>query len=178
MDGRSMESRVARLERECRRWRLAGVAALVGVVGVGAAQRPPDVVRARRLEIVDDRGRPRVTIEAADDLCGLRVEDPDGRDGITLGTYDDGTRVVNLWDRAGKLVALGLTAGETGPGLGLSGPDGRRIFAAVTKAGPAVTMKDAGGYRIDAGVGVLGPIATMKGAKGEVLFRAPPPAGK
>ncbi len=51
--------RLARIERELRAWRLAGLAAVA--VGVFVAARPPtpEVVRAERFELVDARGRTR-----------------------------------------------------------------------------------------------------------------------
>jgi hypothetical protein len=157
MDGRSMEARVARLERECRRWRLAGVVAVGIALVAGAAQKPPDVVRARRLEVVDDKGRGRVVLEAADDVTGMVLKDRTGRPAAWLGLYDDDSPALNFLRAGdGELVAcLRLMNGRT-PGLFLVGQDGREAYMAVPKSGPTLQMK---------------------GAKGEVLFRAPA-AGK
>jgi hypothetical protein len=122
MDGRSMEARVARLERECRRWRLAGVVAVGIALVAGAAQKPADVV------------------------TGMVLKDRTGRPAAWLGLYDDDSPALNFLRAGdGELVAcLRLMNGRT-PGLFLVGQDGREAYMAVPKSGPTLQMKGAKG---------------------------------
>lgn len=86
----ALAGRLARVERSARRWRAAaiGVAvlAVAGVV-VGAVDRPAasDVVRTRRLEVVDAAGNVRVLAEATTNPA-VTVYKPDGEQGVMLQT--------------------------------------------------------------------------------------------
>lgn len=91
-----METRVARLERELRRSRWITVLlliALAALLGYGAGESIPEVLRAKRFEMVDDAGRP---------LLALRPTSSGG--------------AIGVFSRSGNLAAV-LTADETGGGL-------------------------------------------------------------
>jgi len=105
----SLETRVAHLERSLRRTRVAAVAAgllLFAFIGVQAARKPvavQDVVRARRLVLVDDEGR--VRAELAQDpkdtdrrarSAGLRILDGTGHERGGFSTFDDGSVVLGM----------------------------------------------------------------------------------
>ncbi len=91
-----METRLALLEREVRRARRMTVLlliALAALVGYGAGETVPEVVRAKRFELVDGAGRP---------LVALRSTSQGG--------------AIGVFSRSGNLAAV-LTADETGGGL-------------------------------------------------------------
>ncbi|MEN5231300.1 hypothetical protein [Brevundimonas naejangsanensis] len=134
-----LEIRIAVLERKERRWRLISAASAVAVlVGLAtplyatggadeAAQRTFDEIRTRRLVVIDDQDRIRVTIDQdAPEIdryersAGLTIYDDQGRERGGIATIDDGSAVIALdapWgvgspmrDRAGAKVFADGTA--------------------------------------------------------------------
>jgi hypothetical protein len=80
----AVENRLSRLERENRRLKLAGVAMLVGFVGMfagGAAfNQIPDQIVARRVVVVGPNNDPRVTLFVNDDGgAGMSLSRADNR---------------------------------------------------------------------------------------------------
>lgn len=134
MEYTDLERRLLLLERANRRWRwmflasaLAGLAAIASALhangGAGAAPAggTSDEIRTRRLVVVDDQDRIRVTIDQdSPDIdryersAGLTIFDDQGRERGGIATIDDGSAVVALdapWgvgspmrDRAGMKV--------------------------------------------------------------------------
>ena len=109
-----------------------------------------EVIRAKRFEVVDDAGRPRVIIGAQAEASGLMLLDPNGQSvgelavsdelgSTTLSLYDlrgsvrasldldqDGSPTLGLYDLAGEpRVSIGVAEGNT-PVLDFTGPTGRR----------------------------------------------------
>ena len=99
----SLEERVEFLERKLKHTRLAACAAAVVVVAVAAGGRgdlPRDdvvpAVRARRIELIDDAGVVRVSLDQdAKDTqrrsrsCGLHIYDRTGAERGGMSTFDD-----------------------------------------------------------------------------------------
>ena len=72
-----------------------------------------DVVRARRFEIVDDRGRTRAILTAEDDshLVGIHIANAEGRPAASMGLApsQDSSPIITLRDPAGDQARLSLT---------------------------------------------------------------------
>lgn len=64
------------------------------------AGKPVDVIRARRIELVDERGRTRaqLTVEEGGEAV-LRIRDPEGTIRVKLGASESGSGLVLLNDR-------------------------------------------------------------------------------
>ncbi len=92
----SIERRMERLERENRRWRIAGVALLVLTAGVAAApqQKPaPQIVWPQKVVVVDAKGLPRV-VSSADATGALQTFlGAEGRPLIRVGLVGDEPRL-------------------------------------------------------------------------------------
>lgn len=78
---RSLEARIERLERRCRRLRLASTAGAAALVAAGLAAAwtaPPGVLRAERFELVGREGRVLGTWSADAKNVALRLSAPEG----------------------------------------------------------------------------------------------------
>ena len=64
------------------------------------AGKPVDVIRAQRIELVDERGRTRaqLTVEPGGEAV-LRIRDPEGTIRVKLGASESGSGLVLLNDR-------------------------------------------------------------------------------
>jgi len=146
----NLEQRVERLEKEAGHWRrmamrLYGVSVALGAglvfILALAAVKPaavPDVIRAKKLEIVDDKGNTRAELavdhdgtalmfydlngnalaqlEGYTDRSSLILSDEKDHGGAMLGSYEDGPNLV-LFDGNGKSRAT-LEVVTDGPPLG------------------------------------------------------------
>ena len=152
----NLEARVERLERQNRRLKvvvalcvmIAGSVLLMGQRAPQATQPAvPDVVRAKRIEVVnaagtavvtlmgwehggwietrDNGGRRLFDVSATDDGCGLlSTYNSQGQDTVALGGVKSGSGLFMIHDgKGGKL--LGIGAGE----------DGTAVIAAYGRAG-------------------------------------------
>lgn len=103
LNGPTLESRVLRLERGLNRWKLAagGLAVLViAAIAIGAtsrdAQNLPDVIRARRFEVVGATGGTKAylgTLNGNSDFGILRLFDKEGKECFTARTGENETFV-------------------------------------------------------------------------------------
>jgi hypothetical protein len=120
------EERLERVERELRRWRRGALMMAVLVVaaaGLGWARTPevPDVVKARKFLLVDDRGRIRAGLYTVVDkghdkeVC-LAMQDEDGRIKVLLSNRE-GWSSLRFFD-PGKEVKLLRAAFEYSPADG------------------------------------------------------------
>jgi hypothetical protein len=67
----------------------------------GATKTAP-VVRAQRIEFVDDAGRVQTKLAARPDVKpGMALEDPEGTPRILVGALEDGAVTLALLDRRG-----------------------------------------------------------------------------
>jgi hypothetical protein len=98
-----LEARNEALERQARRWRRAGAAALA-VVGVGlllGLDRADDNdIRARRLVLVDGDGKERILLDAEGPQ--LVIKDGAGKDRVWLGLAKKGDAGIGLMDSEGR----------------------------------------------------------------------------
>jgi hypothetical protein len=123
----TLEDRIEKLERQNRRlrWTVTGFVGLgVAALIMGQAAAPSaedlekvDVVRARRVEVVDKDGRPVVSIGLTATGTGMiTTMDGRGRKAVMLGATANGEGVVATMNRKGEeLVKLGATT--TGEGV-------------------------------------------------------------
>jgi hypothetical protein len=112
--------RIDGLERQNRTlWRVCGGGALIllSVVQLGQAapkvEAVPEVLKARKFEVVDEKGVRRVSLGSVDTGespgFGLELQDGEGRGAATFGCRDDGSQVLWLHDpKARALVRFEL----------------------------------------------------------------------
>lgn len=135
---KTLQQRVDRLEREVRRWRLFGPAALalLGlIVLLGATgQKVEDEVRAKSFVLVDQQGRQRAVLNVVPlpffDIAGLRLYDQKGRARAALAVAGDGSSALNLYDQA-NFTQVNLSADPDGtPHLNLFGTNRQLLWQA------------------------------------------------
>jgi hypothetical protein len=118
----AIAERLAPLERHVRRYRRLslglGLLMLIGVCM--AAQTPPDtspVLRATRLEIVDDAGRVVFSAEAQKGGGMIRVLTQAGKAGVVVAATDLGGRLEVLNREGQEMFSVGTQSGTTLSGL-------------------------------------------------------------
>ncbi|MGH7264923.1 MAG: hypothetical protein ACREMB_08740, partial [Candidatus Rokuibacteriota bacterium] len=133
----ALMSRLDRLERENRRWRFVGLAALmlVGLILAPGATGQPNEVRARRFVVVDDTGRMRAMLGSAVDFHGgLRLYGPGGDLRVALSIWDETGPSLNFYGKGGGFahVVLSLDDAKNAAGLELTNtpPSRWRIWKA------------------------------------------------
>jgi hypothetical protein len=184
-------ARLKRLERDNRRLKMLGAAALVlaAVLGAIAATRPvPDKITAHELDVVDEAGRVRVKVSTTPYSASVDVLDEQGDKAATMNVFPgfssisagkDGGDVAALTGstQSGATVGVGYTpelsaaiAGKSGKALIDALKAYRSRLASGPSAGMAVlpsgaanlTVQDAQGFRMD-----LGSTDTVTPATGE-----------
>jgi hypothetical protein len=172
--------RVEKLERTVRRL-IAFSLVLLSVSLVflcgGAIQAPPETVRAREFEIVDDQGNRRGTFGVLASGPFLSLDSPDGKRMATLFVFDeDGTATLQLGLRDGPQAALGILGG-TDPTLHMNTPRPRRnIDLAIMRAGVAGLTVNQSPGKAQAVLGLLPDNSSFIGSTdntGRPIFRAP-----
>ena len=150
----NLESRVVRLERSARRWRLAALAAgttLALVVLLGQARPEASEIKAGKIALVDESGVARGTLAIEAGGPSLVLTDSRGRDAIRLS-------VPKVPDKA----ALYLSDGEAGANVEL----------AMTQNGPVIHLNDRRGNRVRLATNELNaPLAAVYDEEGKVLFQ-------
>jgi hypothetical protein len=160
-----LRSRLDRLERRMR-FLVAGAVLSVGTfvllgVAVRQAASQPEILRARRIEVVDAVGRTRIILavfpEGPADPGGPRLVlgDAEGRARIILAVFPEGPvggPRLFLSD-VERRVRISLGVPSDGPSFSLSDAEGRtrigldvlreRSFAGVIVGGPSITLNDA-----------------------------------
>ncbi len=136
--------RIDRLERDLRRWKLLGRAALACLglaVLVGATSSyVAEEIRAQRFVFVDRDGQARGGLSVdPDGLVALRLLDQHGLPRALLSVTADGASALSLVERGKSRVILNL-----GPGLVVYDKSGLpRATLGVTPAGsPTLTLTD------------------------------------
>ena len=65
-----------------------------------------EVIRAKRFEVIDNEGRPRVIIGAQAEASGLMLLDPNGQSVAELAVSDElGSTTLSLYDLRGSVRA-------------------------------------------------------------------------
>jgi hypothetical protein len=138
-----VRARLLRLEREVRRWRLAGLA-VVAVACVAAlcamAAPPADELRTHTLRVVDKAGTDRVLLTAEPGVPDMTFLDPNGQSRLTLDIADDKSPVFSISDHGHESGQMVFRLGKSGlPELYLSaGPGKRGVTLGVPSSGGAV----------------------------------------
>ena len=117
----NLEGRVARLERENRWLRLGGLTAalLLGgavLLGQAAPEEIPEVMKARRFEVVDKNGEFRAGLGASVDGGTMVFADKTGAFRADLDFAQDGAVVLSLRNEKGK-TRTSFFVGNNKPGL-------------------------------------------------------------
>lgn len=184
----SLSERVERLERECRRWRWAGIVAALGaastvVAGANRLEDAPKTIRAESFAVIDGQGRTKAVLGS--DLEGkgrhvLEFLDADGRRRLVAG-FDEGNGVpaISLTDpdgreqvaihvvpKQGAVMALGDRPGGAGVLL-VSAPSGLAALGFVAKGGE---------NRLNMGINPDGSSQLLlRDKSGKVSFQVPQP---
>ena len=89
-----------------------------------AVQTVPSVLRARAIELVDERGKVRaqLNVESNEEVV-FRMRDAKGTIRVKLGANEDGSGLVLLDDRTEPTVQI--RANRVGPSVKLTGKDGQ-----------------------------------------------------
>jgi hypothetical protein len=89
-------------------------------------QKDPQVIRARAIELVDDRGQVRAQLHLGEDGSGnLRIRDGSGRVRVKLGTTIEGSTGLLLMDQSVEPV-VSLVAGHSSTSITVVGQDGKK----------------------------------------------------
>ncbi|MBM3500865.1 MAG: hypothetical protein FJX74_19575 [Armatimonadetes bacterium] len=137
MEQQEFEALRKRLDRVERRLRVAVVGWVVSIATVAVLvvvqqvvpQPEPEVLRARRIEVVDAAGRARIVLDTAPSGSPVLILlDAAGRGRIALDVSPGGTQMLIFWDAAGR-ARIGLRVGPDGtPTLGLYDAADRVLF--------------------------------------------------
>ena len=128
MEKDSLDQRLERLERQCRRWRLAGIifAAIVGtpILAALVAFITSDGTReAKRVLIRDNDGRIRMDMGTVKDgTPSLLFAGASGTPRMEIRVDADEAPVMQMRDEGGK-VRLSIAVGREGPTLSLNDKD-------------------------------------------------------
>ncbi len=152
----TLEARVEALERSASRWRVLAILAFllacglafIGLAPAGGSEQQgtvPELIRARRIEIVNATGNPVLTLTQNDSGGIIATQSPSGQILVTVTATATGEGVIALADRAGRrLVEL---AGKPGEGAGVVNTFGEGGHVAVSLlasqgAGVVQTFRD------------------------------------
>jgi hypothetical protein len=140
--------RLYRMERELRRWRLAGgLTVALAVVTAACAMAPPPAkeLSVRTLRVVDPGGKDRIVLTAEPGVPDMIFFDPAGKSRLTLDIADDEKPVLVLSEssKAKSRMTLGLEGGA--PMLQFyDGAGKKRVSFGVPKeGGPVIRILDA-----------------------------------
>ena len=147
----AIEARIARLEREARRWRRLAGGAVLGLVAIalmGQARPGGRVVEAERFVLRDGNGIVRAELGVdGDHSVARRVKDDTSMPRLTVGV-ENGSSVIVLNDKTGKLTAGLVSLPHGSPALSLYDLNGKtRAELVLLRDGvPALTLSDRDGF--------------------------------
>jgi len=138
-----LSTRLERLERENRRMKRFGLAAVLGagLLGMVGAAAPAvcDVLTGERLVLRDESGRSRVTLDAyRTDNPAITLADKQGRARAKLALDGQGDLVVNLLDEKGATRGTHRFGADVAP----STPSGNREVQPAKKTDEATMSED------------------------------------
>ena len=129
-----LSGRLARLERENRRWRRAtGAAVFVGLalaIGVGARDGGPgDTLDVKKIILRGDGGVIRGELGVRDDgVVAIALNDAKGEKRLGISALAGGTAGIGLYDSGGmQAVQIYCAPGEEGSGIALNGDPAKNI---------------------------------------------------
>ena len=176
----ALRARVERLEQRVRTvvagWLSSTVVFMLLGVAVQQASSQPAALRARRIEIVDTAGRPRIGLSVAPDGSpALDLWGAEGRPHISL-TISSDEPSLSVVDKAGRTRVLLAISQNGWPAFSLMDTEEQpRIALGVSPEGPIIGLSDAAKQpRIMLFVGQDGsPGLSLLDAAGRLVFHAP-----
>ncbi len=178
----NVELRLAKLERTSRYSRFAAVAlglTLVAITAMGFAKdadKIPDVIRARRFEVVNEQGTPQVSLWHVRDGGAIATHNSQGEARAGMMALDEGGGIATFDAKGRKAVVIATTEELGGTIITYDGEGGKLVSIGVTEGGQGIvaTFDGKGGklVRIGTTVGGEGAIATFNRA-GEVRAQWP-----
>jgi hypothetical protein len=156
MDSRWLAERLARVERDGRRWRWIGLVLTVvlGLLVASGARRPaePRVLEAERILVRDEAGKVRITLAAwPGKMPVLTFLDEANRVRMTLSVRDDGSPAISLNDRNGSVRLMATSQPDDSASLSVFDRDGKiRIAVNSNLSGaPRLSFHDATGKPVE-----------------------------
>ena len=164
-------ARILSLERKLRRHQLATLAAFACLLGLSAGgsggqdQELAELIRARRIDVVDDQGVVRISLgqdpaetHRRSRACGITLHDAKGDERGGLGTMDDLSAVIALDAPRGVGASMrdriGMMVGPDGTSQLAVIDNGAQLSARLT-AGAAGGTLELYGYDAEHGQGTL-----------------------
>ena len=147
-------ARITRLERSSKAaWMFSALLAIALLAGLARPSGSVEELRAQRLVIEDDQGRPRVVIAApltelagqvrSDEAVGVLLLDERGVDRVILGSPTTHPQIRGkLAKRIGPAYGINFndTEGNERGGLGVLDNDGRAVLGLDTDSGEGVAL--------------------------------------
>lgn len=164
MESESLEQRLSRLERQCRKWRWAGIAfaTLVGtpILATVVALLIDDGTReAEHIIIRDKEGRARIVMGTwKDGSPRLLFAGASGTPRMELRVGSEETPAIELFDETGD-VRLSLDVGTLGPSVSVRDKDSKSVARIMLgkDGSPGMSFDDENGrQRLLAGLGANG----------------------
>jgi len=160
----TIDQRLAKLERENQIINGAGAVLLLALGAcllLGGRQDTPKVVedvRAKRIVIVDDEGKARITLSSSSEQPSLSLFDKDGKARMRL-SLGQGMPDIRLFDKSGK----------KGAGIAVTDLAGPQIYFA-DRAGKSRAVM---GYRRTEPGAIGYPFLHLYDEDGKVVYKAP-----
>ncbi len=140
-----LEALERRLESISRRNRGLGIIILLGVAAVllvGAAQSEPDTLKAKKLQLVDDQGRVRASLQLIENAPVVSLTDESGQERLRLVTNADETGLF-IRDDKGVIRVGAAQFAHGGGGFALHGPDSKGAAVLYLKGEGSLSFFDA-----------------------------------
>ncbi len=168
----NLEDRVAKLERGYRRWRgaslaLGSVLVLGVVMGQAGVGRVPELVRTRKLEVVDSQGAAVVTLDTTPrggrvlmmnsdghllmeaSAGSLDIYNSEGQKLVRLSATKNGEGLMATYNRRGEgVVAVGVTKDGEGALTTYNGAGQKLVSLSATDQGGAVSVWNSTGQAV------------------------------
>ena len=151
----NLETRVARLERALRVYRAVAMLALLALAALtelGATRSVPEVIRARRFEVVTPEGQPLVTLHTGTYGGQVQTLGRDGVSGVSIGASSTGGFVGVRDAKPSLFPRVELTTDETGGLLAVRSWRGWAVEVDRDGLAVAHTREDGNLTRVDARV--------------------------
>lgn len=129
----TIESRISRIESQLKLYRGLTVLLLIAVaalLGLGAGQTPPEVIRAKRFEMVNDEGIALVAMRPTSLGGAIGVFTAKGAVAAVLTTDESGGGLLNILSGQGRngVLMLGSNADTTGGAVTVYNNEEREII--------------------------------------------------
>jgi hypothetical protein len=129
----ALETRISRIESQLKFYRgitLLLLIAVAALLGLGAGQTPPDVIRAKRFEMVNDAGIPLVAMRPTSLGGAIGVFTTKGAVAGVLTTDESGGGLLNILSGQGRngVLVLGSNADTTGGAVTVYNSEEREVI--------------------------------------------------